>query len=1436
MQHNQNIFKQTFFILLIGLLCIGNLTFAGGAKEWISLTADSSTRGGDPQISVSGADGEGMSLSLNINGFYMSRQSENRQEFNTLQLGQYNGDLPEGSPNLPTVRQYIYIPAGKQARLVVTPGAPVTLDNYRVFPVQPPHPDVVNEDGYTNEFFIDEAVYGSNRTYPSQMAFLDAGKMVRGHQVAMLHICPFQFNPAQKTLQVYPNIAVSIVFEGDESQVDQRLQTREFDKFITGFVLNPKALSPYKQVKTENIEAGSDMIIITTPGLVTAADSLKAHKDGLGISTAVVTTDTTGTTNTEIKSYIQDAFDTWSPAPTYVILLGDAEHIPTFYESTHPYHNHLSGTDLYYSTLSGSDYEPDIFLGRMSVNDLSEATIVINKIITYETSPPTNATFYANALMAAYYQDYNGNGYADRRFAQTSEEVRDFFLNQGYNAQRVYTASGSVTPTYYNNGSYSSGEPIPEELLRSNGFAWDGNHTDISNKINDGIFFLLHRDHGGDRNYGNSHTGWGDPEYNETHIAALSNGNLLPVVLSMNCLTGWFDAETDSVTSRNYESFCELFLRQSTGGAVGVIGASRVSYSGYNDYLAKGMIDSIWPDFLSTVPNNSGASSRLGPILNHGKVAMSLLWSSSGTYHELEYEIFHVLGDPSLEMLTRQANTQGTQSVVVRSADEYGVPITVSQNDINGNGDGNAYFTRTYAYGATVTLTAPVTFNDTTFRHWTVNGATDAGRSINLTMNQFHTVTPVYSLPPGLVRILIIEMDGTKNSVSAIEDALKYCGADTEYVTAVPASISPQGYSAVFVCLGIHPTNHVLSSAEGTILKNYLDAGGRLYMEGGDTWAYDSATPVHSYFGISGLSNGTNDTSMVYGVNGTLTDGIFFSYGGDNSYMDTFDTSNMVSGAAIIWNNTNPAYANGISRDTGTYRTIGVSFEFAGIPFYQRYFFMSRYFDFLTPLPTISGRLTSQGNPLYGAIMNGLPGNPLTDNEGYYTASVPTGWSGTVTPSYGNYIFTPTDSTYSNVTTSQTTDYSATRPPSLILIRPYDHDSWRGGRAETITWSSFGISETIMLQYSITGPDGPWETIVSAAPNTGSYTCTAPNADTIQAVIRLSTTSGLYLYDSETFTITPAPSITVTTPNGGQKLQAGNSYYFRFSTTSIFRDVTVDLYKASSLVTSFGTVDASEGMIYATLPADSVTASDYRIRVHQDNVEDYSDGDFTILGSERHYTFHGNDFDGDGTADIAIYRPSNSRWCVKDSPSVTWGASGDIPVSGDYDGDGYTDYAIFRPSTGRWCIMGQPSIAYGTSTDIPVPGDYDGDGTTDIAIFRPSTGRWCVMGQPSVAWGTSTDVPVPADYDGDGDTDIAIFRPSNGRWCIMGQPSVAYGTSTDIPVAADYDGDGDVDIAIFRPSTGRWCVMGQPSEAWGTSTDIPIPADYDGDGDADFAI
>ena len=261
------------------------------------------------------------------------------------------------------------------------------------------------------------------------------------------------------------------------------------------------------------------------------------------------------------------------------------------------------------------------------------------------------------------------------------------------------------------------------------------------------------------------------------------------------------------------------------------------------------------------------------------------------------------------------------------------------------------------------------------------------------------------------------------------------------------------------------------------------------------------------------------------------------------------------------------------------------------------------------------------------------------------------------------------------------------------------------------------------------------------------------------------------------------------------------------------------------------------------------------------------------------------DFDGDGTTDIAVWRgvssgqPSGNGFFfwVNSSDStvstVDFGQFGDNPaIVGDYDGDGTADPAVFRcsavPSVGfNQCTFfyqassgsGITFVPWGSTETFvrPYPGDFDGDGKFDFVVHRgiPSvvnaggeeSGQFAILRSSDgvdeyVNWGTTVDALIPGDFDGDGRSDYMAGRVNgdgNLEWWLFtasGDSSVRVFGTTNIPnteelaAPGDYDGDGATDIAVYRRDNSidnsNYFVLRSSDDAlqsfeWGNQMDVP---------------
>lgn len=246
-----------------------------------------------------------------------------------------------------------------------------------------------------------------------------------------------------------------------------------------------------------------------------------------------------------------------------------------------------------------------------------------------------------------------------------------------------------------------------------------------------------------------------------------------------------------------------------------------------------------------------------------------------------------------------------------------------------------------------------------------------------------------------------------------------------------------------------------------------------------------------------------------------------------------------------------------------------------------------------------------------------------------------------------------------------------------------------------------------------------------------------------------------------------------------------------------------------------------------------------------------------------------NDYDGDGRADLVVYRSSDLAFYARSSLDASLlagqvGQSGDsVSLNVDFDGDAKNDFStaqysaqvIWRILQSRNGALQQTNWGSSTLGDFFAAGDYDGDGSSDIAVFR--AGDWYIIQSATNTvrydhFGQGGDVPTPNDYDRDGKAELAVARSEGGLRYWYRQNSSngqfianQFGLSSDAFFVgrADYDGDGAADISVIRNVAGtRNFYILRSSDGqfqavqFGLSSDLPKLADYDGDGKTDLAV
>jgi len=315
--------------------------------------------------------------------------------------------------------------------------------------------------------------------------------------------------------------------------------------------------------------------------------------------------------DTHQRDSIKEAMRPWfvnasplSPAPDYVLLVGDAAQIQSFYGETS-----LDGeghtTDLPYADYTG-DYLPEALLGRWPVNDTAELRTVVEKTLRYEQFVGIDTAQLERLMLVA------GDEQASQAPLTTNSQV-------AYISREAKLAHPEMdTITYRNPESGSLLDSIKADIGRGASLLNYTAHCTVG--------------------------GWSSPSLSIGRVEE-ANGTQ-PMVYINNCCKS---------NSFSGTGFGEQLLRLPVGGAVGVIGATN-STLWYEDYYWA--VGPKWPidpgnsyDSLSrgafdALVGSHPSAFTMGGLLAAGNLAVSAFGSGFDRFY---WEVYCLLGDPTLQ-------------------------------------------------------------------------------------------------------------------------------------------------------------------------------------------------------------------------------------------------------------------------------------------------------------------------------------------------------------------------------------------------------------------------------------------------------------------------------------------------------------------------------------------------------------------------------------------------------------------------------------------------------------------------------------------------------------------------------------------------------------------------------------------------------------------
>ncbi len=539
-----------------------------------------------------------ITFEINVPGFEKSSVKTKNGYFDLLTIPGHGYNTAIGQPKLPVISEWLEIPQGATAtaEYQILESREISLKELgieqKIVPVQHPVPKI---EGAAEKipFAMDGDIYTKDEYFGQPRVALSKPVTMRAKRALLASFWPVSYNPVTGMLKIATKVKVTVTLSGSNqaltSSIYQKYSSKLYDRNITGTTINELVI-----VKTTKVvpPAPVNQLVIVVDSFSSGIQPLVDWDTRKGYYVTVTKTSEIpgGADPSHIRQYIQSVYDGANP-PDLVLLVGDVNGIPAYrsIELDNPY------TDLYYSTMAGSDIIPDLYVSRISVTNTTQLGNYIAKYLNYQ-----------------------------KGIWGTSQD----WMNKAY-------LTGSDDPTYHTFAEATDNYCMA--LARAHGMTCDSLYdyyntgTPVADAFNEGRTAMAYTGHG-------SQTSWGGPSFIQDNIDALANTYMSTFVASFACLTGDF----------NYgECFGETWIRAEDKGAIAYWGSSVYSYWDEDDILQRRMFDAFLDSGYTLIGGMTiKAKLDFGRFYN---------WDNAVSVTVTRYfEQYNILGNAGVDLYTHQ--------------------------------------------------------------------------------------------------------------------------------------------------------------------------------------------------------------------------------------------------------------------------------------------------------------------------------------------------------------------------------------------------------------------------------------------------------------------------------------------------------------------------------------------------------------------------------------------------------------------------------------------------------------------------------------------------------------------------------------------------------------------------------------------------------------